>query len=427
MLKEEFLRRALLTHTEEYDYSLVPNDISTKEKVKIKCCRCNKIFEQKVERHIRGDGCDKCNHLKPFEQFVEEARLIHGNTYIYNKNDYYNRDLFKGKVRIFCTKCNTFFIQNPRNHLIGKGCSNCSKSKHLDLEEFFNKIKNIFGNKYDYSQAVYIDSKHKIKLYCKKCDIWFEKDTHHLLRGHGCPYCEKGQPNTYKIFVENARKIHGNKYDYDKKTFDLHNPKVKIYCKKCKKWFWQSKMGHISGKGCIECAGVNKKDTKTFIQEARAIHGDGYDYSETEYKGAWHKVKIMCNHCHKMFEMRARLHLSGQGCPHCQSSKGEKQIKKFLLEQNIRFVWQKGFERCKVKRILKFDFYLPDHNLCIEYQGIQHYFPIKMFGGEKNFKLRQEYDQIKRNFCIQENIKLLEIRYDENIEEKLKETLKRFL
>lgn len=85
---------------------------------------------------------------------------------------------------------------------------------------------------------------------------------------------------------------------------------------------------------------------------------------------------------------------------------------------------QKTFENCSSKALLRFDFYLPEHNLCIEYNGIQHYESVGYFGGDENLTIVQKRDNIKKDYCINENIKLLIIKYDENVFEKLHDYLK---
>lgn len=101
---------------------------------------------------------------------------------------------------------------------------------------------------------------------------------------------------------------------------------------------------------------------------------------------------------------------------------GEGEVANYLEEKNIRFERQKTFEGCKDKNLLKFDFYLPDYNCCVEYQGIQHYKPVERFGGEEAFKENQRRDLLKKEYCENNNIKLLTPSY------KLKGTsLKEFL
>ena len=76
--------------------------------------------------------------------------------------------------------------------------------------------------------------------------------------------------------------------------------------------------------------------------------------------------------------------LTGYGCPECNESKGEKQVGLWLRQHDIMYVSQKRFDDCCDKKSLPFDFYLPNYNTCIEYQGKQHYESIEYFGGEEN-------------------------------------------
>jgi hypothetical protein len=93
-------------------------------------------------------------------------------------------------------------------------------------------------------------------------------------------------------------------------------------------------------------------------------------------------------------------HLMGKGCPICKSSRGEIKIINFLLKNNIQFIPQKTFEGCKYKLNLEFDFYLSDFNICIEFDGEQHFASNEYFGGEKNFELTKLRDDIKNKFTF---------------------------
>ena len=95
----------------------------------------------------------------------------------------------------------------------------------------------------------------------------------------------------------------------------------------------------------------------------------------------------------------------------CLRSKGEDRIRNILSSLKINFIQQKTFDDLKYKSNLKFDFFLPDYNCCIEYNGVQHYEPVKYFGGEKEFKEIQFRDNIKKQWCQENNIKLIEIPY----------------
>lgn len=107
----------------------------------------------------------------------------------------------------------------------------------------------------------------------------------------------------------------------------------------------------------------------------------------------------------------------------CLNSGGEEDVSSLLSAWGIGFIRQKQFDDCKYKGHLKFDFYLPQIHTVIEYQGIQHFEPVKFFGGEDAFRIRQRRDRIKRDYCVAHDIRFAEIRYDEDIEIALKKIL----
>ena len=237
---------------------------------------------------------------------------------------------------------------------------------------------------------------------------------------------------TTKDFIEKAKLIHGNKYNYEKTNYIKNKEKVVIFCNKCKKYFEQTPNNHLSGDGCPYCR-YKTKSTEQFINDAKKVHGDLYDYSDVIYIKNDKKVKILCKNCNKYFYQTPHNHLQKRGCPYCSKSKGEISISNYLKKSNIKFETQKRFDNCKNINRLPFDFYLPEHNVCIEYQGKQHYeidFYLLILKSEKLAKERLEkqknHDNIKREFCKNNGIKLLEIKYTDNIKEVLKQELEGF-
>ena len=197
--------------------------------------------------------------------------------------------------------------------------------------------------------------------------------------------------------------------------------KVKIICKK-HGIFKQSPSDHIRGIGCPICANNTQKTRKVFIKESNLIHDNKYDYSLVEYKNNKTKVKIICP-IHGLFKQRPNDHLNNHGCFMCNDSKGEKQIRKKLKEYNIIFESQKRFKGCKYKKTLPFDFYLPTYNMCIEFDGEQHYIPFECWGGYEYLKTQKIKDRIKDSFCEENKIKLLRIKFSDKINEKILEIL----
>lgn len=123
-------------------------------------------------------------------------------------------------------------------------------------------------------------------------------------------------------------------------------------------------------------------------------------------------VKCLCD-CGNIIICSVSDLVSGhtQSCGCDRESKGEKWIKEFLDNLNIKYISQKRFPDCKNIRTLPFDFYLPDYNMCIEFDGSQHYRPIEYWGGEEQFKYRQHNDDIKNTYCINKGIDIIHISY----------------
>jgi len=162
-----------------------------------------------------------------------------------------------------------------------------------------------------------------------------------------------------------------------------------------------------------------KLTTKDFIEKSKLIHGDKYDYSKVIYKGNKEKVKIICPK-HDEFFQTPSDHKQGKGCSKCKMSKGEFKIMNYLNDNNIKFYCEYRFSNCRDKLPLPFDFYLPNYNMCIEYDGEQHFKEVKIWNGVIGLSERIKKDKIKNEYCLKNNIKLLRIKYNENIIDKLK-------
>jgi very-short-patch-repair endonuclease len=284
-------------------------------------------------------------------------------------------------------------------------------SKKLTTNEFIKKAKKIHGNKYDYSLVNYNGYYEKVKIKCDKiCHVIFEQTPKKHLYGTGCPICKRKSMSTQE-FIKKAKKIHGNKYNYSLVKYKNTKTKIKINCKKHNS-FEQLPNLHLTY-GCIKC-----KYEKHFIENAKEIHNNKYNYSLVKYEHGKLKIKIICK-LHGIFNQSPNHHLRGKGCPICKSSKGELEISKYLKKMNIKFKPQFKFDNCRNILPLSFDFYLHEKNICIEFDGLQHFKPIEYFGGIETFKLTQLRDKIKNKYCKDNNIKLLRIKYDEIIIKKL--------
>ena len=203
--------------------------------------------------------------------------------------------------------------------------------------------------------------------------------------------------------------------------------KIKIICPK-HGVFEQQPAQHLFGQGCLLCKRDSMFDDKdTFIVKGNKVHNFFYDYSIVNYINSYTKVDIICP-IHGIFKQKPKDHLNKkQGCPKCKSSKGENIISTYLEQNNIKYISQYKFNLCKNIKPLPFDFYLPEYNICIEYNGKQHYKPVDWFGGKKTYEYIINNDIIKYNFCQTNNIILIVIKYDENIQTTLNEKIRYYI
>lgn len=278
-------------------------------------------------------------------------------------------------------------------------------------EQFIIKANLIHNNKYDYTKVNYISSKTKVDIVCPIHNIFQQRPDNHLYLKQGCPKCSNNDKKTTSDFIVKANLKHNNRYDYSDVDYKNDSNHVNIICKN-HGIFKQTPNAHLRGQGCPICSNNIKLTTQEFIDRANKTHNHFYDYSKSIYNAMHNKVKIICP-IHYEFEQTANNHIKGVCCPFCKTSKGEKIIKNYLIQKKLDYLPQHRFSECKNKKPLPFDFYLPKLNICIEFNGEQHYTPIQFFGGVDKFNLLKTNDEIKYNFCNENKIPLLVIKYDQ--------------
>lgn len=160
----------------------------------------------------------------------------------------------------------------------------------------------------------------------------------------------------------------------------------------------------------------NEIAKKNYVENAKKIHGNKYNYSKTFYTTNKQKVEVICP-VHGSFFQRACDHLLGAGCPLCRKSKGEELIINFLEKNNVEYEREKTFNELVFIKKLRLDFYLASQKVAIEFNGIQHY---KQVDGFKSFEAQKKKDEIKKKFCRENNIKLITITFFAKTEEDIK-------
>lgn len=406
-----FIEKAKEKHGTKYDYSKVEY-INAHTKVCIICPKHGE-FWQTPNNHLSGKGCQLCSleikrnkMVLPLNCFISKANEIHHNKYDYSKVNYINAQT---KVCIICPEHGEFW-QTPNSHLNGRGCPKCD-GRGFTTKEWVDKANNVHNWKYDYSKVEYNNATDKVCIICPEHGEFWQTARKHLY-GQGCPICskiilsEKLKSNTEE-FIRKAINVHGSKYNYSKVNYVNNRSKVCIICPTHGE-FWQRASAHLYGQGCEKCKRekiiqLNTLSKEDFIEKVNKVHNFKYDYSQTNYVNGRNLIKVICPE-HGEFWQRASNHLCGIGCPKCSMSHMENELISLFNENKIIFEHQKHFDWLKKQTL---DFYLPDYNIAIECQGMQHFVPQDFFGGEENLLYTKTNDIKKRRLCEENNVKLL--------------------
>lgn len=226
-------------------------------------------------------------------------------------------------------------------------------------------------------------------------------------------------------FVKQLTSKHGNLFNLSEMEYVNNRTPIKITCNKCLDSFTTIPFNILKYKKCPNCSDIDqRKNTSVFIEESKKVHGDIYDYSKCEYFNAKTKVIIICKKCKTEFSQKPCSHTSNKsGCPNCKNSRGEIKIKSLLDFIGIEYEQQKTFDNCIGigGRKLKFDFYIPSKNLCLEYDGKQHTDTTSKYWSET----LEKNDETKNNYCKDNNINLKRISFTgfKNIEKTINRIL----
>lgn len=395
------------------------------------------------------------------EQFVSRARLIWGNQYDYSQSVYLS---CSQPITIRCYKHNHFFtLSTAASHIRSFsrpcGCPLCTKEKRketFDLkyskpdkvvavkpspsEFFLQRMRQVYGDEYDYSNVVYKGSEVPVLLTCRKHGD-FKLSPRVMLRGyknikpHGCPECAGIRKLSVPVkvkkerpvfdFLKEARLVHGYRYDYPEipstKRKNGKRLKVAIICKE-HGLFFQAVDVHLMGSNCPRCARRHQPlefRRDDFIRRAKERYGDKYSYRSVVYVNNDTPVSIYCKEHKYMFSVSPDTHLrGGGGCPYCSNSTGEIDVRLWLEEHDIDFLYQYRIPNSNSNLSLQYlvaDFFLPKHKTIIEFQGQQHYFNISHFyrNSKRTFELQLLRDETLRLYCKQNKLNLIEIKYNQ--------------
>ena len=402
---EDFIRKAKEVHGDKYDYSkVIYKGVDTPVTI---ICPIHGEFQQTPYHHInRKQGCGKCadkltskRFSSTTDEFIRKSVAIHGDKYDYSKVVYKKAII---PVTIICPEHGEF-QQTPHDHLRYSGCPKCAvekrmenNSQRLSSEEFIKRSVEKHGDKYDYSKVKYVNSVTLVSIVCPEHGEFMQLPQVHM-NGCGCPKCVGKEQITKEDFINKAREIHGDKYDYSKVEYKGTDSLVTIICPEHGE-FMQTPYHHLKRRqGCPKCA-RRIITTEDFINKAREIHGDKYDYSKVVYKNSKTDVCVICPE-HGEFLTNPTNHLSGHGCPNCY---GFRKWYKFNLLQEFESEYELRA-------------FLENNDVNILYVILRNVEP-------KFEPIKGDIEKALKNIELKDPIQALEDKYAKDDEEEIEET-----
>ena len=380
----------------------VSNYINIDTKIKLKCLIDGYEWETRPD-HIMQCTCLCCRNNnkrisseKTNDEIMKNSKIIRIGKYVNSRCKTKWRCLVDG----YEWEATPFHVKRMG------GCPRCCGFEKLTNEIIDERI----NNRKIIRIGDYIGMNIKIKWKCLVDGYEWETTpniiTHCTGIGQGCPKCSKCAKLSNDIIDSRLSKVNTN----IERTSDFKNTvsKMSWRCKKDGCEWLSLPLSILKGHGCPECSG-NQKLTNEII--------------DTKLRKANRKIERISDFVHRTIKMKWKCkvdnhiweapptHVMGRssGCPICCASKGEQRIESFLINNSIEYIHNYKFDNCRFKNKLPFDFYIPTHNLCIEYDGEQHYKSVNHFGGQEKFQTRKKIDAIKTKFCQDNNIKLLRI------------------
>ena len=347
-------------------------------------------------------------------EFLEKAREKHGYKYEYPN---LSEKILSTDV-IDILYLGVSYKQSVNKHIYLGRCPE-KNTPRKTTQEFIEEAKKVWGDKYDYSLVDYKGALKKVKILCD--GVILEQVAVSHLQG-----LSPEKILTKDNFLRKAKKVFGDKYDYSQMRYKDGHTSIMIGYKGV--YYYQKPTDHLSGRCPEKRVLAVRKTLRQFINESNSVHDFKYNYDKSEYLSNQTKLIITCPK-HGDFKQRPLSHLQGNGCPSCGESRGEKEISKFLEKYNITFSRQHKFPDCRNIFELPFDFYLPSFRIAIEFDGKQHYEPSEFFGGAEAYERLIKNDKIKNDYCEDNFINLIRIKYDQEsiIWELLWDNLKLFI
>lgn len=421
-------------------YIVLEEYVNVRTKIKFQHKKCGHVYKVKPHDFLQGSRCPKCfgTKKKTQEQFEQEVYNKVGNEYTV-LGEYKNN---RTKIKIRHEACEETYMARPDHFLSdGRRCPHCNTNVSYEVlvngkshKQFENEIKEEGNGEYEVL-GEYENMETKIKLKHNKCGYtWQVQPKSFIYSGTRCPQCSRGK--SHEQFIKEVEKITDGEYSV-LDEYTAYNEEIRFKHNECGYTFKTTphNFKHRTNK-CPNCYNIDgMKSHDKFVKEVKEKGNKEYKALD-KYNGVDGRVTFKHKPCGTTFTVKAGYFLyQGKRCPHCTKrtrSKGEKKIKQFLDNHNIKYKRDYSFDDCRHDNKLRYDFVLfTDSNYgslfkdkvtyLIEYNGIQHYEAIEYFGGQERLEHQKEHDKVKKGYAKDNDIPLLVIKYTEK--EDIEDTL----
>lgn len=294
----------------------------------------------------------------------------------------------------------------------------------LTNREFLNRVDALVGSEYTFNEP-YTKRHNKMSCTHNSCGYTWCVEAGAFLgnknkMGSRCPNCFGNTKKTTKQFLEEVDTMYNGEYTVVDSYINART-KIKIRHELCGTILFIAPNTFLGGVGCSSCNGGIPLTHSKVKKEIHTMTEGTYELVNT-YDNCFSELHIRhvpCNHVAKTTLALIRTHKRVPPCKLCYSFSGEELVSNYLLSKGIRFDTQVYFDNLRLIKRLSYDFILPNNNVLIEYQGVQHYKPVKHFGGVDAFKVQQHRDELKRTYAKENGYMLIEVPYTENTQEKV--------
>lgn len=388
---------------------------SKNTKMKFKHVLCGDIFERIWGGFVSSPNCPKCSGKKRYT--IEECSEFLENFGYSLLSKRYKNSQTKIIIRHNNKSCNYYEFKMTFDSFKNSGqrCPKCGGSARIKIEEV---KESSFKRGYVLKTKRYKNNTTKMVFEHMSCGYIFKMCWRDFNSNHGCPKCG-GKVSLSLRQVKKYSKDEG--YVVLSKEFLGAKNKIKfkhVFCGYKFEMVWSS--FYSAKQRCPYCAGVAKPTIEFCKKQAK---NRGYDILDNEYTNAKTKMSFIHKKCSSVTVMSwSSFYTKKSGCRRCNQSAGEEKIEQYLIKNKLKegkdYFAEHIFRDCFHKNFLLFDFYIPKLNVCIEFDGLQHFKAVKFkkdISDEKSqhyFSEQKIRDELKNLYCERNNIKMIRIPYN---------------